>query len=127
MFREDAEQTSRGREFKRASASLKLVTDSCLGDNLLTVEVWLFFGILLAMDPADYHKVDRILELVEENNQKIKKLYRAARWSRVLRIIYLIIIIGASLGIYYYVQPYFDSLLNTYSGLKESIQNLPIL
>jgi len=81
------------------------------------------------MGPEDKVKLDRALELSEENNKMLKKLVRVARWNRVLRIIYLVIIIGSAVGIYYFTQPYLDQVLETYSGFKQNLSsfqnNLP--
>jgi hypothetical protein len=77
------------------------------------------------MDLEDRDKFEKVISLAEDNNRMIKKLYRALRWSRVFRVIYLVIIIGASLGSYYYIQPYLESLGDTYGGIKDAISGLP--
>ena len=75
------------------------------------------------MDQQEKVKLDRALELAEENNKMLKKLVRVARWNRVLRVIYLLIVVGSAIGIYYLAQPYIDQLITTYSGFKDTINN----
>lgn len=48
---------------------------------------------------------------------------RSARISNILRIFYWVIIIGLSVGAYYFIQPYTTLLLNVASGDISNIQN----
>jgi len=43
---------------------------------------------------------------------------RSMFWGRVMRIIYWVIIIGAAIGVYYYIQPYLNGAINAYSNMK---------
>ncbi|HEX9830374.1 MAG TPA: hypothetical protein VGA94_01695 [Thermodesulfobacteriota bacterium] len=75
------------------------------------------------MSPEEQNKLNRALELAEENNRLIKKLVRAARWARLFRFIYLLIIVGASVGILYVLQPYLEQILETYGGIRDSVNS----
>ena len=76
------------------------------------------------MDFHDKDFFDRLMTLTEENNKLLHKMWRAARLARVARTIYWIILIGASIGAYYYIQPYIDQLLSVFGGLAESAGSL---
>jgi len=57
------------------------------------------------------------LEVSEETYKIIKKLYKAHKISRFIKIAYWIFIAAAVLGLYYYVQPVVD-------GLKETVNDI---
>jgi len=65
-----------------------------------------------------------IYELVKENNHILKGMRRASRWTSIFRVIYWVLIIGASLGAYYFVQPYVDTLVKSYQGIRGDINNV---
>jgi hypothetical protein len=79
------------------------------------------------MDPEQVKKLDQALSLAKENNAILKKLRRSLFWGRLLRFLYLVIILAISLGAYYFIQPYLESLLGTYSNLLEAGDSLPNL
>lgn len=72
--------------------------------------------------------LERTYEVEKENNKMLKKLYRDMWWSRVFRTVYWVVILGAMLGTYYYVQPYIDPIFKAYtnlSGMVESLKTKP--
>ena len=79
------------------------------------------------MDFHDKDFFDRLMTLTEENNKLLHKMWRAARTARVMRTLYWIVIIGLSVGAYYYVQPYLEQLLSVYSGLQDSVGSVQSL
>jgi hypothetical protein len=76
------------------------------------------------MEAEDKRKLQRALELSEENNKMLKKLVRSMRWARLVRTIYFLIIIGASVGVFYYLEPILGQILATYGTFQESINNI---
>ncbi len=70
------------------------------------------------MDSEDKRLLKKNLKLSEENHEMLVRLQRNMRWSRSLRILYWLVIIGGSFGAYYLIQPYIDSL----RGGLENIQ-----
>lgn len=76
------------------------------------------------MDIEERQKLHRILEVSEENNQMLKTMLRNMRWGRLIKGVYWVIIIGASIGAFYFVQPYFDGILGAYGGAKSSFESL---
>lgn len=76
------------------------------------------------MDSLERDKLNRTLELAEENNKMLKKLVRSMRWARLVRVIYLLIIVGASIGIFYYLEPVFKQAQDTYINFKDTVNSL---
>ena len=58
------------------------------------------------MDPEDKKIIRENLEISKDNRKMLKKIRRGMVFGGIVRVIYWIIIIGASLGTYYYLQPY---------------------
>ena len=56
----------------------------------------------------------------KENNEILRKIRRGNRWSMALRSTYWLIIIGLSIGAFYFVQPYIDEVMDTYKGIKST-------
>jgi hypothetical protein len=72
------------------------------------------------MDHDDKQKLQRALELSEENNRLIKKLVRAMRWNRFIQVMYWVIIIAVSIGSLYIIQPYMDQLRSIYGSVGDA-------
>ena len=73
------------------------------------------------MEPEEKKKLERVLALSEENNKILKSLLRNMRWGRLFRVIYWGVIIAASIGAFYYFQPYLDGALNAYSSFSDGV------
>jgi hypothetical protein len=67
------------------------------------------------MDP-DYK---RLLELSEENNKMLHKLMGDLRWRKFWAIVRWSLIIGSTIGLYYWLQPFLDQILNAYQSLPQ--------
>lgn len=76
------------------------------------------------MSPEERQILIQTHRMVEENNQLIRKMRRAALWGRLWHILYWVIIIGASLGAYYFIQPYVEQVQGVYGGLKQDLTNV---
>jgi hypothetical protein len=85
-------------------------------------EISVLFGIVGKpyMDSEDRQKLNRALELAEENNKLIKKLVRAMRWGRFIRAIYWVIIIAVSVGSLYFIQPYLEQIKSIYGTVGDA-------
>ena len=62
-------------------------------------------------------------ELVKENNELLRKIRRVQRMSQIGKIFYWVIILGLAFGAFYYIQPYIDGIIKTYTGLNEGINS----
>jgi hypothetical protein len=72
--------------------------------------------------------LEKNLELNEENNKMLHTMERGARWTRILNIVYWIVIIGSALGAYYFLQPYIESvrkLFEALPGIESMLKSFP--
>ena len=74
------------------------------------------------MEDENKETLRRILELAQKNNKILTGIQKSMLWGRVFRYVYWIIIIGAGIGAYYYIQPYIDGIISAYGGFKGSIK-----
>ena len=84
------------------------------------------------MDSDEKDLLKKSYELSKENNHILKGIRNASRWAGFFKIITWVIIIGAAITIYYFVQPYvapllktFQNLQNDLNGVKNIINSLP--
>lgn len=79
------------------------------------------------MPPETARKLDAIYELTKENNRMLHKMRRAQFWGRVWHFLWILIVLGAPIALYYYfLQPYVEQLLETYGQIQsgaEQVQN----
>ncbi len=70
------------------------------------------------MDQEDKNIIRENLEVAQENRKMLKKIRRSMFLGNVARMLYWVIIIGASLGAYYLFQPYLDMAKNTFGQVQ---------
>lgn len=75
------------------------------------------------MEPEEKEMLKKTLELAQENNKILHSVKRSMFWGRVVRVIYWIIIIGAAIGIYYYIEPYLNSAISAYGSAKGDLKS----
>ncbi|HEY4518541.1 MAG TPA: hypothetical protein VJG48_02850 [Candidatus Paceibacterota bacterium] len=66
-----------------------------------------------------------LLELTRENNKILRSLRAHNRWATFSHIVYWLVIIGVSVGTFYYLQPYLETLLKTYQQIQSTIDKIP--
>ena len=66
--------------------------------------------MIFAMTPEEHMKLDRSLALAEENNAILRGMRRTQRITAIMHILYWVIIIGVSVGAFYFIQPYLTFL-----------------
>jgi len=76
------------------------------------------------MDSEDKKLLLRILDIAEENHRILRKLRRASMWSTTLRIIYWIVILGVSIGLLYFLEPYLDAFQKASGNFRELLGNM---
>ncbi|MBP6974901.1 MAG: hypothetical protein KBB54_03065 [Candidatus Pacebacteria bacterium] len=64
-------------------------------------------------------KIDALTSLTEENQMMIRNLYQRARLATVFIFIKWFIIIGITIGSFYYIQPLINNLVGIYSGISD--------
>jgi len=77
------------------------------------------------MTPEEKALLERTYAIAEENNELLRKIRRSSQISAIVRITYWVIIIFLSFGAYYFIQPYFTTLLGVtdQAGGVSGIQN----
>jgi len=75
------------------------------------------------MEPEEKEMLKKTLELSQENNKMLRSIRRNMFWGRVARAIYWIVIIGAAIGVYYYIQPYLDTAVGAYGNIKGDLKS----
>ena len=73
------------------------------------------------MNSEEKKLLEETNELAKENNHILKGIRRSNRFSMLFRFLYWIIIIGISVGAFYYVQPYIDSLMKVYKTVQTDL------
>ncbi len=76
------------------------------------------------MNPEERELIEETLALSRENNKMLRSIQRTARIGQVMQIMYWLLIIGASVGAYYFVQPYLEQLLEAYSGVQDGVMKV---
>ncbi len=75
------------------------------------------------MQPEEREMLKKALELSRENNKMLRDIKRSMFVGRIFRIVYWVIVIGAAIGAYYYIQPYLDSAIGAYGSIKGDLKN----
>lgn len=76
------------------------------------------------MDQELRDLLEKNLKISEDNNEILRKLYRSQKWSQFMSLMYWVLIIGVTFGVYYYLQPYIETLLGTYTSLVSGIDTI---
>ena len=76
------------------------------------------------MDSETNELLKKNLELAEENNKMLRSMKRSIFISRILTLVYWVLIIGSALGVYYFIQPYINELYGVYGGVKTNLGGL---
>ncbi len=75
------------------------------------------------MQPEEKEMLKKTLELSQENNKILHSMRRQMLTGRIFRVIYWVVIIGAAVGVYYYITPYIDSAISAYGNVKGDLQD----
>ena len=65
----------------------------------------------------------KALELSRENNKMLQSIKRSMFVGRIFRVVYWIVVIGAAIGAYYYIEPYLDEAIGAYGSIKGDLKN----
>ena len=78
------------------------------------------------MDDETKKLLQEEIELSKENNKLLNEIVWYQKWSRWLGAIKWIVVIGASLGALYYLQPMLDNLWGTYTELLDTVSSTSV-
>ncbi|MFW5853348.1 MAG: hypothetical protein ACOCU8_01805 [Patescibacteria group bacterium] len=76
------------------------------------------------MTEDEKEKLEKSLHLAEENNKMLKSMSRSIRWGFIFTVTKWIIVVGAALGLYYFLQPVINPLMDIYSGAWSAVGEL---
>ncbi len=76
----------------------------------------------MGMNPEERKMLEEAVALGRENNELLKKLRRSAVIANIMRGAYWLII-GVGVGAFYVIQPYINSLMETYKTLLGAEQS----
>ncbi len=72
------------------------------------------------MDPLIDTRLKGIEEKLEQNHQLLVKIRRVQKQGQLFKIFYWVLILLATFGAFYYIQPYLNGVLDAYTGLQNS-------
>lgn len=78
------------------------------------------------MTPEQERMLRESIALSRETHALVKKMNRSMVIGRVLKAVYWLILIGVTVGAFYFIQPYVDTLKGIYGGVgdpQDAIQN----
>jgi cell division protein FtsL len=73
------------------------------------------------MTPEEKSLLERTYKLAEDNNSILHSMRRTHRMGIALKVTYWAIIISVSFGLIYYLQPYFESLVDVIKKAEQVI------
>ena len=76
------------------------------------------------MTPEERSLLYKMAEQVSENNSMLRSIRSSMRWASVWRAVYWTLIIGTSVGAYWFIQPYINQILGSYSGAQSNIESM---
>lgn len=62
--------------------------------------------------------IEDIKLMMQENNKMVRRLHTAYRINSVISIIKWTVIIGFTVGAFYYIQPYLENMLKLYGSIN---------
>ncbi len=76
------------------------------------------------MDPESKKLLEATYSLEKENNKMLHAMRRSLFLARVMSIFYWLIVIGISVGAFYFIQPYINELIKTYGSVNAALKNV---
>ena len=76
------------------------------------------------MDPESRNLLENTFEYARENNKMLHAIRRSQKWASFMRMLYWLIIIGLSVGAFYFMQPYISSMQGLINSSIEGINNI---
>jgi hypothetical protein len=83
-----------------------------------------FYDNMASVDPEDKKTLANVLELAKSNNRMLSKMRRAQRRAAFLHTLYWLVIIGAAVGGFYYIQPYLQKVSSTFASISNTSGNV---
>ena len=75
------------------------------------------------MDREEKELLKKTVELEKENNDMLRSIKRSMRLSSIMSIVYWVFIIGSLVGAFYFIQPYWDKVIEIYNQTKGTLDS----
>lgn len=72
------------------------------------------------MDPLIDARLKGIEEKLEKNHELLVRIRRVQKNAQIFKIFYWVLILLATFGAFYFIQPYLNQLLETYTGIQDT-------
>ena len=76
------------------------------------------------MSPEEHELLKRSIALSEENNDILRGIRRTMSFNRFMTAIYWLILIGISVGAWYFVQPYVGKVMGLYQSAESQLNSM---
>ena len=76
------------------------------------------------MDPESKKLLKETFSLAQKNNKMLHKVRRVQKWATLWHTLKFLIIIGITLGLFYYIEPYLNKILDLYNSISNTEQKL---
>lgn len=73
------------------------------------------------MEPEDKKLLESTYKLSEENNKMLRHIRRSQKIAVFMRLLYWVVIIGISVGIFYFLQPYADRVQEFFKSAGDTV------
>ncbi len=70
------------------------------------------------MNDEEKKLLQEVAELSKANNSMLRDLHRSMVLGRIVKGVYILLILSIMFGTYYYIQPYIGGLLDAYTGAQ---------
>ena len=76
------------------------------------------------MDPESKKLLENTFVLAQENNKMLRKVRSIQKWGVFWSLLKIILIIGITLGSFYFLRPYIDKIKDLYNSISGVQQKL---
>ena len=76
------------------------------------------------MDPESKKMIEETFYLARENNKMLLKIRSVQKWDVFWSLLKWFVIIGIALGSFYYLEPYYNKIVNFYSSISGTSQSV---
>ncbi len=76
------------------------------------------------MDLESNKLLEKTFALAQENNKMLRRVRGVQKWSAFWQALKILVIIGVAFGLFYYIEPYLDKMLNLYNSISSTEQKL---
>jgi hypothetical protein len=75
------------------------------------------------MDQEERELLENTFSLAKENNQMLHKIRRSQKIADLMRFLYWLVILGAAVGAFYFIQPYIEQIESFIGNAGVTINN----